>query len=182
MVAGGGFRVSNSLYACRGTIYAAGIMSKLRHASGSVPGFTVIELLIVVAIVGVLVAVSFPAYQDYRERGRVHQATTDIAAMNVKLRLYMLDNKLPPADLSAIGDSGRLDPWGHPYQYTDLTTAGVGKSRKNKNLVPINSDFDLWSNGKDGLSKLALTAKVSRDDVILANDGRFIGLASNYDP
>jgi general secretion pathway protein G len=63
----------------------------------------------------------------------------------------------------------------------DITTAGVGKSRKNKNLTPINSYFDLYSKGKDGLSTLPLTAKASRDDVILANDGAFIGLASNYD-
>jgi len=94
----------------------------------------------------------------------------------------MVDNTFPPPSLAAIDESGKRDPWGSPYQYTNLETAGIAKARKNKNLVPINSDFDLWSNGKDGLSKLPLTTKVSRDDVILANDGRFIGLASTYDP
>jgi general secretion pathway protein G len=93
----------------------------------------------------------------------------------------MTDNRVPPASLAAIGAAGMLDPWGNAYKYTDITTAGVGKSRKNKNLTPINTDFDLWSNGKDGLSQLPLTTKVSRDDVILANDGRFIGLASKYE-
>ena len=36
--------------------------------------------------------------------------------------------------------------------------------------------------GKDGASLGPLTAKESRDDIVRANDGRFIGLASEYDP
>ena len=56
-----------------------------------------------------------------------------------------------------------------------------GSARKNKNLVPINSDFDLYSIGKDGASVAPLLAAKSRDDVIRANDGRFHGLASNYE-
>jgi general secretion pathway protein G len=144
-------------------------------------GFTVIELLLVIAILGIAAAVALPSYQDYRERVRVAQAITDIGAINAKLRLYITDNRVPPPSLAAIGAAGTLDPWGNTYEYTDLTTAGVGMSRKNKNLTPINTDYDLYSRGKDGLSKLPLTAKVSRDDVILANDGRFIGLASKYE-
>jgi general secretion pathway protein G len=46
--------------------------------------------------------------------------------------------------------------------------------------VPINSDYDLFSVGLDGSSLAALTAIVSKDDIIRANDGGFIGLAANY--
>ena len=68
------------------------------------------------------------------------------------------------------------------YQYLNLTDkASKGKARKNKNLVPINSQFDLYSKGKDGDTIPPLTAKPSRDDVVIANDGRFIGLASTYE-
>lgn len=52
--------------------------------------------------------------------------------------------------------------------------------RKDKNLVPINTQYDLYSLGADGQSKPPLTAPVSKDDVILANDGNYIGLASAY--
>jgi general secretion pathway protein G len=77
----------------------------------------------------------------------------------------------------------QLDPWDNPYHYTNLEAAkGKGSARKNKNLVPINSDFDLYSSGKDGASVSPLTAKASRDDIVRASDGRFVGLASDYDP
>jgi general secretion pathway protein G len=52
--------------------------------------------------------------------------------------------------------------------------------RKDRFLVPINTDYDLYSMGKDGRSSPPLTAKASRDDIIRANDGAYIGLASNY--
>jgi len=144
-------------------------------------GFTLVELIIAIAIIAVLAVVAVPSYSNYRDRANVYQAITDIGGLNANLRLYMTDNKVPPASLAAIGAAGKLDPWGNLYVYVDLTTAGISNARKNKNLVPINSEFDLYSKGKDGLSKLPLTVPVSRDDVLLANDGRFIGLASNYE-
>jgi general secretion pathway protein G len=96
---------------------------------------------------------------------------------------FKLDHRHFPADLTEIGKNTMLDPWGKPYQYVDHSDAkGNGHFRKDKNIVPINSDFDLWSNGKDGASESPLTAKSSRDDIIRANDGGFVGLASDYDP
>ncbi|MCK5254491.1 MAG: prepilin-type cleavage/methylation domain-containing protein, partial [Deltaproteobacteria bacterium] len=70
--------------------------------------------------------------------------------------------------------------WGNPYQYNDLNNIPPGLWRKDKNLVPLNSDYDLWSNGKDGKTNVALTAKASYDDIIRANDGAYIGLATGY--
>ena len=156
---------------------------RLRRRAHRAAAFTLIELLIVIAIVAVLSAVALPAYSDYKERARVYQAVADISALNVQLRKYIDDNRQPPDDLSAIGAAGRLDPWGSPYAYLNLqSTPGPGQARKNKNLVPIYSDFDLFSKGKDGASRPPLTAKPSRDDVVLANDGKFVGLASAYEP
>src|SRR5262245_9006746 len=146
-------------------------------------GFTVVEILVVVAIIGILAGIGFPKYQDYKERVRVNQAITDIRAMNALLRNYMVNNIEPPDSLTVIGWGGKLDPWGRPYEYLKLVgIKGVaGKARKNKNLVPLNTDFDLYSVGRDGQSAGPLTAKASRDDVLLANDGRFVGLASDYE-
>ena len=52
--------------------------------------------------------------------------------------------------------------------------------RKDKKLVPLNSDYDLYSMGPDGESKPPLTAKASKDDIVRANDGEFVGLAERY--
>jgi len=132
-------------------------------------------------ILAVLVAIALPSYKQYRDRAMIAQAVNDIAAMNLQLRDYLTQNHVAAPDLSAIGAAGKLDPWGRAYVYVDLAVAGVGGARKDKNLVPINTDFDLYSKGKDGASSLPLTAASSRDDVILANDGKFIGLASDYE-
>lgn len=46
--------------------------------------------------------------------------------------------------------------------------------------MPINSDYDLYSKGKDGKSQKPLTAAASRDDIVRAGNGAFVGLASDY--
>jgi general secretion pathway protein G len=55
-----------------------------------------------------------------------------------------------------------------------------GGARKDRRLVPINSDYDLYSVGKDGQSSPPLTAGQSQDDIIRASDGGFVGPASTY--
>ena len=138
--------------------------------------------MIGISIVCLLLMIAVPAYSDYKERTKVYQATTDIAALGTLIRNYYQDARVFPDSLAQVGAAGRLDPWGRPYVYVNLEIASnKGKARKNKNLVPINSDFDLYSLGKDGASMPPLLAAKSRDDVIRANDGRYHGLASNYE-
>jgi len=145
------------------------------------PGFTLVEVLLAVAIVAVLTFVAAPSYSSYVERTRVNQAIIDIVAISAQIKAFELDNRDVPDNLSQIGAAGKLDPWGRPYVYLAFRQPkDKGKARKDKNLVPINSDFDLYSVGKDGDSSAPLTAKPSRDDVVRANDGAFVGLASDY--
>ena len=147
------------------------------------PGFTLVEILLAVAIVAVLMFVAAPSYSSYVERTRVNQAIIDIVAIGAQIKAYELDNRDIPDSLAQIGAGGKLDPWGRPYVYSAFRTPkDKGHARKDKNLVPINSDFDLYSVGKDGASSAPLTAKPSRDDVVRANDGAFVGLASDYTP
>jgi general secretion pathway protein G len=61
-----------------------------------------------------------------------------------------------------------------------MTTKGNGKARKDHSLVPLNTDYDLYSKGPDKASVSPLTAKSSRDDILRANNGRFVGPASSY--
>jgi general secretion pathway protein G len=77
----------------------------------------------------------------------------------------------------------RTDPWGFAYQYYNLRTAhGNGQARQDKILRPLNSDFDLYSIGPDGVTMASLAKPESRDDIVRARDGAFVGPASEFDP
>lgn len=145
-------------------------------------GMTIIEIVIVLAILGILASIGIPLFNDYRFHTMVAQAKSDITDMDYLIAQYQADNggNLPDS-LGDIGKAGMFDPWGNSYGYLNLVTLkGNGHARKDKNLVPLNSDYDLYSKGKDGQSVGPLTAKASRDDIIRASNGRFIGLASDY--
>lgn len=142
-----------------------------------------VELFIVLAIVAILAAIASTGYDRYREKIRVSKAVADIGTMATLIKLFEVDNRAIPVSLAEIQWGDKLDPWGRPYCYFNLAAQkGNGAARKDKKLAPLNSDFDLYSVGKDGQSQPPLVAKVSRDDVVRARDGRFIGLASEFDP
>jgi len=56
-------------------------------------GFTIIELMIAVAIVAILAAVALPAYNDYITRGKIQEATSALSAMRVKIEQYYQDQR-----------------------------------------------------------------------------------------
>ena len=119
-------------------------------------GFTLIELMVVLVIIGVLAALIVPNVLDRADDARVMAARTDVNNLMQALRLYKLDNqRMPSAEqglqaLLAKPTSGTIpanwkpyldklpnDPWGRPYQY----------------LSPgIKGEVDVMSLGADGQS------------------------------
>ena len=70
-------------------------------------GFTLIELMIAVAIIAILAAIAIPSYTDYVRRGRLTDSVSKVAAMRVKMEQYFQDNRVynavPPAcDLTSL--------------------------------------------------------------------------------
>lgn len=152
----------------------------LKRASA---GFTILEMAIVIAIAGIIIAMGVPRLQSYMDRNRVAQAVIDINEMSAKIRQYEVSKAALPATLADVGYDTRLDPWSQPYEYVNLRTSPASvKARKDKNLKPLNSDYDLYSIGADGLTSASLTNSKSRDDVIRARDGGFVGTAADFDP
>ncbi|OGK97550.1 MAG: hypothetical protein A3E31_05380 [Candidatus Rokubacteria bacterium RIFCSPHIGHO2_12_FULL_73_22] len=152
------------------------------HAVGS-RGLTLVELIIVTALIATLASIALPIYADVTERARIIRAIAEIRVLESEIAVFEMSNGRLPADLGEIGRGTLKDSWGNPYEYLNFSTLGPkgkGKVRKDRNLVPLNSTYDLYSEGKDGESQSALTAKASQDDIIRANDGGYIGLASAY--
>ena len=143
-------------------------------------GFTLLELMMAIALVGVLTAIALPIYSGYRLKVENAQAQQDIVSMSAAIETYWTYNRALPNSLADIGMAGKLDPWGNPYVYYNIEQNGKGHARKDKALNPINTDFDLYSKGANGQSKSQISNKLSLDDIIRANNGAYIGLASNY--
>lgn len=140
-----------------------------------------IELSLALGVVAVLATLAANAWGGWRDRVNAKRAQDDIIAISVVVDQYWQDKQGYPASLDAIGRGALRDPWGNAYQYLNLTTAnGNGHARKDHSLVPLNSDYDLYSMGPDGRSASPLTAQASRDDILRANNGRFVGPASAY--
>ncbi len=146
-------------------------------------GFGLLELMVVLVIAGLAASLAIPAYSQFVDRARTARAIGDIASIGLEVEKFRLVNdSLPPLDLAELPAEIPLDPWGRPYTYLNIAAAGPGKGafRKDGNLNPLNTDFDLYSAGEDGDSSGPLNAKASRDDVVRANNGGFIGRAEDY--
>ena len=137
------------------------------------------DLVAVAAAALVVCSFAVPAFNGYVERGRVARAVSDIGTLSLQLHRFQRESNRLPANLAEAGLGGD-DPWGRPYVYVRAAGTSQSRLRKNAELAPLNSDFDLYSLGADGVSALALPAAPARDDVVRANDGAFIGLAVNY--
>ena len=128
--------------------------SRLR---GAVHGFTLVELMVVIVIIGLLATVVMINVMPSQDRAMVEKARADIAVLEQALETYRLDNLAYPSSgqgLAALqrapqdlpqpqryrpgGYVRRLpaDPWGNPYQYRQPGNDG--------------RSFDVWSQGADG--------------------------------
>jgi general secretion pathway protein G len=172
--------------------------AKPRESSRQDGGFSLIELLIVTSLTMTLAALAMPAYEGALNRARITRAIGDINALGKEITMFQVGANCFPASLADIQRASLKDPWGRNYTYQVARAPGgrgggagscmacanscvpPGSARKDKNLVPINADFDLFSAGKDGQSSGPLTAKNSQDDIIRGRSGSFIGLAADY--
>ena len=160
--------------------------SKLPNEQGA--GFTLVELIIVVAIMGTLAAIAVPVYYVQIEKAKIAKASADIRIMEKEIIGFRLTSEDRQGDgtsdlpdsLADIGRGNLQDPWGNPYQYANHDNIRKGQRRKYKRTVPLNTDFDLYSMGPNEITKAPITTKAGYDDIIRAGDGEYVGPASEY--
>ncbi|ENX0891800.1 pilin, partial [Neisseria gonorrhoeae] len=129
-------------------------------------GFTLIELMIVIAIVGILAAVALPAYQDYTARAQVSEAILLAEGQKSAVTEYYLNNGKWPEDNGNAGVASASDIKGKYVQSVtvakgvvtaQMASTGVNKEIKDKRL-------SLWAKRENGSVKWFCGQPVKRDD------------------
>jgi general secretion pathway protein G len=150
----------------------------------AIAGYTLFEILIVIAILGILAGSAIAIYQNYKIKAKNSAAIAQISNLQGALWNYRAENGAYPDDLSQIRGGQQLDPWQRPFQYLKIEGADShnwhGACRRDRNLNPLNTDFDLYSMGADGQTAKQVNNKDSLDDIIRARDGGFIGLGADF--
>ncbi len=137
-------------------------------------GFTLVELMVVVGILGILAGIAINFYLGSIEKARIIKAISEIRSLEKEILKYDIDWYELPDTLDDLDRESLKDPWRRPYQYQNLENIkekDKGKGKK-KGKYKGNTDFYLFSLGKDG--------EPSDDDIIRGDDGEYVGMASKY--
>ncbi|HGG9981679.1 TPA: pilin [Neisseria meningitidis] len=134
-------------------------------------GFTLIELMIVIAIVGILAAVALPAYQDYTARAQVSEAILLAEGQKSAVTEYYLNHGIWPGDNSSAGVATSTDIKGKYVQKVEvkngvvtatMLSSGVNNEIKGKKL-------SLWAKRQNGSVKWFCGQPVTRNATAKAN-------------
>ena len=159
-----------------------------RNALGK-QGFTLIELIMVVALIAVLATLSLSTFANLKTNARNGRCKAEIRTLEKSILASFTDRGRVPSALTVaeIGSDADLkDPWGHPYVYYNIG-AGGGTAYIDINAFDLNTDFDLYSHGKDGVSAAAPSPSLvldpanaaSFDDIVRCNDGTTVELGKD---
>jgi general secretion pathway protein G len=148
-----------------------------------------VELIVVIGMVGLLATIGVGVYSHFIDKAKNTRAIAEIRVLEKEILDFWRSNDRLPDTLGELDRAAMLDPWKTPYEYINFDTVlDLEEKRRTKGNMgkgkgkgdPLNSDYDLFSKGKDRTSAPVLTDDTSKDDIIRANDGSYTGLASEY--
>lgn len=157
-------------------------------------GFTLMNLLATLIILSILLVFGVPLLADsgidckdpnkrlgYFTRAKVANSIGRLGEVNLKMQMFELSHDRYPTSMAELDLSDPNDPWGNPYVFLNhADVEGNGPKRKNRNMVPVNSYFDVYSVGPDGQTATPFTSIPGGDDIVIANNGEYIGVACFY--
>ncbi|ENV7584328.1 pilin [Neisseria gonorrhoeae] len=131
-------------------------------------GFTLIELMIVIAIVGILAAVALPAYQDYTARAQVSEAILLAEGQKSAVTEYYLNNGKWPEDNTSAGVANPTEIKG---KYVKSVTVAKGVVTAEMASTGVNKEIQgkrlsLWAKRENGSVKWFCGQPVTRDDAV----------------
>ncbi|HFC7055835.1 TPA: pilin [Neisseria meningitidis] len=135
-------------------------------------GFTLIELMIVIAIVGILAAVALPAYQDYTARAQVSEAILLAEGQKSAVTEYYLNHGEWPGNNTSAGVATSTDIKGKYVQSVEVkngvVTATMASSNVNNEIK--GKKLSLWAKRQNGSVKWFCGLPVQRNDTTTTND------------
>ncbi|HGM0436111.1 TPA: pilin, partial [Neisseria gonorrhoeae] len=135
-------------------------------------GFTLIELMIVIAIVGILAAVALPAYQDYTARAQVSEAILLAEGQKSAVTEYYLNHGEWPENNTSAGVASSSSIKG---KYVKSVTVAKGVVTATMNSSNVNKEIQgkklsLWGRRENGSVKWFCGQPVKRDDTAAKDD------------
>lgn len=145
-------------------------------------GITLVELAVVILIAALTIGTVTPVYLHIVESKRTDLAISEISRLQKDIDRFNRRNVRFPNDLTEVFATTPIDPWGNPYRYTNIRnqTGATVNPRTGENLKQLNADYDLYSDGPDKISLSPIGANESRDDIIRANNGNYVGTVGEY--